>query len=259
MGHNRLGSLPDTRPWRQVVEHLAGGASVAAVAGATSAAAVAGLDRGRNDAGVAHVVYLLARTALAARDDAFSAALGAVGIHTPPDPGLYDLTAAFHAAVRAWAAAKPGRLSDLGEMATMAAAETLTAVVGERVGGLFATGDEVRARVRDLSTRNGFAGLAHEFFARFIRRFLLYHLGRELSHHVGGNGRFADQAAYTAFTADLAVHCREAAVIVRRYAGDWYDKTRFETGVTPAKVKVFASYGLKKLQDELAARGARRG
>ncbi|MBN9517036.1 hypothetical protein J0H58_00730, partial [bacterium] len=144
---------------------------------------------------------------------------------------------------------------DLGEMARLAAAETLTALVGDHAADLFPGGAEVHDAVRGFATRNGFAALAHDFFARFVRRFLLYHLGRELSHHVGGNGRFRDPAGHAAFVADLDVHCREAAVIVRDYAGGWYAKARFEGGVSPARARGFAAYCLVKLRRELDARG----
>lgn len=259
MGHNRLGTLPDTRPWRRVVAHIAEGESAAAVAAAASEAAVQGLERGQSDRGVARVVWLLARTAVAARRDDFAGALAALGVHTPAEPGLFDLTAAFAAAMRAWYSTHAAR-TDLGEMAVLAACEAETVCVGERVTGLFPTGDEVRRTVRDFSTKNGFAALAHEFFSSFVRRFLLYHLGRELSQHVGGNSRFADHAAHTAFLDDLRVHCREVAVIARDYSGGWYDKAKFEQGITEEQARRFAAHCLGgKLRRELAVRGRRHG
>src|SRR5262249_17277229 len=148
--------------------------------------------------------------------------------------------------------------TDLGEMASLSAAEALTACVGERLGGLFPTGEEVHRTVSEFSTRNGFAALAHEFFARFTKRFLLYHLGRELSQHDGANGRFGHQAAYSHFITDLEVHCRETALIVWQYSGDWYDKARFERGITEQQARNFSAYSLRrKLAPELAIRGRR--
>ncbi|WP_439630598.1 hypothetical protein [Gemmata sp.] len=260
MGHNRLGTLPDTRPWRRVVAHIAEGDSAAAVACATSRAAVTGFDRGAGDRGVARVVFLLARAAAAARADAFHTALGGVGVTVPANPGLFDLTAGFAAAVQDWYRTHRDPRTDLAEVAVLAAAETLTALVGDRADGLFPTGDDVRRAVRDLSTQNGFAHLAHEFFARFVRRFLMYHLGRELSQHVGGNNRFADTAAYAAFVTEIDTHCREAAAIVRRFAGEWHKKNKVEAGISEAQARGFTAYCLrKKIAPELFIRGARGG
>lgn len=259
MGHNRLGTLPDTRPWRNVVGQIADGASTAAVAGATSTAAVKGLLRGQADRGVAHVVYLLARIALAARQPGFADNLGKLGVRVPAEPSLYDLTAAFSSAMRTWYSAGATRRTDIGDMAVLAAAESLTACIGERLPGLFEAGEEVRRTVRDFSTKNGFAALGHEFFSRFTRRFLLYHLGRELSQHVGGNGRFADHSAHTGFVTDLGIHCREAALVVRQFCGGWYDKAMFEKGITERQAQGFSAKCLDKLRRELANRGSRNG
>jgi hypothetical protein len=259
MGSNRLGRLPDSKPWRNVVGHIAEGAGAAVVAAATSAAAVSGLERGRWDRGVAHVIFLLARTAVAARQPRFEDELSALGIAVPPAPTLFDLTAGFTTALQDWHAANPGARTDLGEMATLAGAESITFCVGDRAAGLFPTGAEVQDAVRDLSTLNGFAAFGHDYFARFTRRFLLYHLGRELSQHVGGVGRFADSSAHTAFVADLETHCREAAVIVREYVGKWYSKAKFETGISERRAQDFSAYSLEKIRRELKVRGAQCG
>ncbi len=259
MGHVRLGTLPDTRPWNRVVRLIADGASAAAVAGATSSAAVNGLERGKSDQGLAHVIYLLAQTVLAARDPDFVSRLARLGISVSEEPGLFDLTAGFAAAVRSWHYEGRIRQSDLGEMAELAAVETLTRCIGEHSTALFSTEAGVQDATREFSTRKGFSILAHEFFSRFTQRFLLYHLGRELPLHVGGNGRFADPSAQTTFTDDLEVHSREAAVIVKAFAGDWYSKAKFEAGITKRQAQGFTAHCLTKLGLELEQRGGRDG
>jgi hypothetical protein len=259
MGTNRLGRLPDTRPWNRVVAHIADGASAAVVAGSTSAAAIAGLQRGKWDRGVAYVIHLLARTVVAARQKNFAAALAPFDVHVPAAPGLFDLTAGFSAAVQTWHAAHPGVRTDLGEMAALAGAESIAHCVGDRAAGLFATGSEVQNAVRELSTLNGFAAFGHDYYARFMRRFLLYHLGRELSLHVGGCGRFADSSQHTAFVNDLETHCREAARVVREYVGKWHRKAKFEQGLTEQQSCNFSSYCIEKLRLVLVQREKRRG
>lgn len=92
---------------------------------------------------------------------------------------------------------------------------------------------------------------------RFTQRFLTYHLDRELSNHVGGNGRFSNTSAHNQFNAQLAVHCREAALIVRKFAGGWYSKAHFEGGISATKSRNFTNYCLTKLRRELSIRGKR--
>ncbi|AMV25206.1 hypothetical protein VT84_12475 [Gemmata sp. SH-PL17] len=259
MGSIRLGRLPDSKPWQAVIGRIADGADVAVIAGATSAAAVRGLRLSKSDPGVTRVLYLLAHTALAARRTDFTTALAEHQIQVPEPPGLFALTAGYAGAVRRWHLDSRTPQTDLGQMAALAATEALTHCLGARSGTLFPTGQEVHRAARELSTRNGFALLAHEFYARFTRRFLLYHLARELSQHVGGNGRFATPGEHNAFLTDLDTHCREAAVIVREYAGGWYSKSQFEGGITSEQAGRFCAYALTKLRRELEVRGAANG
>jgi hypothetical protein len=260
MGHHRYRArLPDTAPWQRVVGHVAEGAPVEEVAAATTEAATVGLDRARGDVGVRQTVYLLSQMALAARDEDFAAALHRAGVHVAGAPGVFELSEALSEAVEAHvrAAHKP---SDVGEMARLAAIEAVGAQLVDRTRSLFdVTPAEVHAAARNLSTPAGFRDLYHDFFARFAGRFLAYHLSRELSFHVGGNGRFADPDSHNAFLGDLDHHCRQAALIVRTYAHDWYSKHNFLGGITPQKAARFADHCLTKLRDELLVRGGRDG
>lgn len=257
MGHLRLRGLPDTAPWRRVVGHVADGADAATVATATTEAANEGIVQAYDDPAFCHVPLLLSRLALAARETDFVAALRVAGVRVNGPPTVVELTSALGAAIEAHVRAGSSRTaSDVGEMARLAAVESVTRLLTNRSRGLFATTpDEVQSAARGFSTRAGFAILFHDYFASFTRRFLTYHLGRELSLHVGGNGRFADVADHTRFVNDLDHHCRQAALIVKDFAGDWYDKHNFLGGVTPRKAKGFANYCLTKLKDELLIRG----
>lgn len=255
MGHDRLDSMPNTARWRHVVALIADGADPAAVAAATTEAAVKGLRLARNDDGLAHTVWLLTRVALAARTEDFPAALRNAGLDVPDAPGVVDVVACFSEAFDGHCHRTGGR-TDLGEMAQLAAVEALDAVLSARAANLFGTtAAEVHAAARGMSTQAGFATLSHEFFTRFTQRFLTYHLDRELPHHVGGNGRFADPQEHAHFLKEMGRHCREAAGVVRQFAGDWYHKNNFLGGITHEKSKGFANKSLSKLRDELVRRG----
>jgi hypothetical protein len=259
MGHLRLGSLPDTVPWRRVVTLLADGADTAAVAAATTHAALRGLMKAGGDDGLAHTVWLLAQVGLAARQPDFAESLRRVGIQAGGEPAVLDLACGFTAAVDHHLSASRRR-TDLGEMARAAGSESLVTLLTQRSASLFGTtAADLRAAARGLSFPAGFATLAHDFFARFARRFLTYHLGRELSNHVGGNGRFADPEKHSAFVDQLDAHCQAVAGVVRTDAGDWYARCYSDGGVTARKARSFAGHAVKKLADELKRRGARHG
>ncbi len=258
MGHIRLGTLPDTARWRHTIGLIAADADVAAVAAATTEAAAAGLDRAGKDPGVADPLHLLTQLVLSARGPDFVGSLRDAGVRVGDAPDLFDLTSAF-----ADAADRQLRLTgrtDLGEMARLAAVEALTACVGRKSSNLFETTPaEVQRSVRDLSTQKGFAGLAHEFYSCFTARFLKYHLGRELGLHVGGNGVFEDTKAHDRFNEQLSVHCREAAGVTHRYAGEWYSKHNFQEGIDRPKARRFVTHCIKKIRHQVLVRGGRDG
>lgn len=259
MGHVRLGTLPDTHRWRNVVGLIAEGGSAAQVATATSDAAQNGLDLAKDDPGLCHAVWLLTKIALAAREQDFGAALNAAGVATPSEPSLFDIVGGFTDALDQHLSKTKGR-SDIGEMAQLAAVESLTSLIGARSASLFGTTSvEVKDAVYDFSTKGGFSKLAHDFFSRFTQRFLTYHLGRELSNHVGGNGRFANPTEHSEFVGELAAHCRQAAVIVREFSGGWYSKANFEGGISTTKARNFVNFALTKLRKEIKVRGERDG
>lgn len=123
MGHIRLGTLPDTIPWRIVVAHIAEGSSVSTIAGAAIIAAMNGLRKARGDKGVGRIVYLLAQTVLAARENDFSTGLGRIGIHAPEEPTLFDLTCAFTVNVRDWYVKAHLHRSDVADIIELSAVE----------------------------------------------------------------------------------------------------------------------------------------
>jgi len=258
MGHQRLNALPDTAPWRKVIALIAEGADVAEVAQATTEAALRGLELAKNNPGLVHATHLLTQVVLAARQPDFAEALGAAGMSVgSSNPDIFTLAGAFSEALDRRLYRAPG-CSDISEMAQLAAVESLTGLLGRNSVTLFGTTPvEVRQAAYELSTQNGFANLAHEFFSRFTQRFLTYHLGRELSLHVGGNGRFEDSAAHDEFVGELGAHCRETAGIMRTFAGEWYSKQNFLGGITERKARGFANHVLTKISKELQKRGRR--
>jgi hypothetical protein len=255
MGHTRLGELPATRNWRQVVALLNSEADTPEIAQATAVAAEQGLSLADQDEGLLYSWYLLCHVPLAARTGQFADSLTLLGISVPPEPSLFDIASGFAEAVDSHQRSAPGR-TDIGEMARLSAVETLMELGRRRTPSLIGSAaDDTRDTLREHSTSNRFGILAHEFFARFMNRFLAYHLSRELSRHVGPGQRFSDIAQHNAFNDALDLHCRQAARIVQEFAGDWYGKANYEAGITLRKAKGFVRHALEKLRDELARRG----
>jgi hypothetical protein len=258
MGHLRLGQLPRTRKWNEVVELIKQNGDAAFIAAAALEAADKGFGEAAEDEGLGRATWLLTQLPLAARDPEFQGRLASLGIEVENAPGLFDLVGAFTDAVDAQMRRSGGR-TDFGEMAQMAAAETLTAILGERTQNFFGSSPaELQRELAALGTKKQFGTLARDFFSRLTRRFLTFFLSRELSNHVGGDRRFANTSEHVAFNRALERHCKEASRIVEDFAGSWFSKTNWQKGITPEGARGFAWVALNKLRSELRKGGTPR-
>jgi hypothetical protein len=244
MGHIRLGDLPRTRKWRQVVALLESGESIERISAATLDAAKRGLEEAARDPILIQSFWLLTQLPLYARRPDFAEELRSIGIDVPNDPGLFDLVGAITDSVDAHIRQRGGR-SDLGEMAQMGLVEVLTATLGNRAPGLFgSTPDDIQVALGQLSTAKNFSGLARDFFARLSEKYLTYFLSRALSN------QYKNVEANREFREALSVHCRQASKIVEKFAGGWYSKSNYEGEITPRKAAGFIHVALTKLRAE---------
>ena len=254
MGHVRLGRLPQTRNWRDVVGLLGATAPPDHVAAASARAAEGSIGRAASDPALTHAIWLLTQLPLAARARNFPGALRELGLDIDTSPTLLSIVGAFTDAIERQAARLGGR-TDLGELAQQAAAESLTTTAATVLPSLFSpTPEEVRRVLARLTSRDGFGRLAREFFARLTGRYLDYYLSRELSNHVGPGRALPSVAAHTDFKNAIDLHCREASRIVETFAGTWYGKAQFEGGISPDKARRFAFVALRKIVSELKRR-----
>jgi hypothetical protein len=256
MGHIRLGVLPKTHKWQEVVAKLEVGDAASAIARASFEAAETDLESASTDPTFLESFWLLTQLPLAARGSTFASDARSLGLPLPDNPSLTQIASAFSAAVDQEAKRSGGR-TDLGEMAQMAAAESLIAVIGPRLPSLFGPSPaDVQREIGRLSSGQEFAVLAREFFTRLTQRVLHYYLSRELSNHVGGGRRFASDAARGDFDAALDLHCQEASRILKEFVGGWYGKRVYQQreGMTPEAVRGFASVAFRKIRSELRKR-----
>ena len=86
---------------------------------------------------------------------------------------------------------------------------------------------------------------------------LEYYLSRELPLHVGAGQRFPALADYGGFGREMNIHCREAAKVVERFAGEWHARENYQQGgeIDPSRVKAFVHGAFAKLTGELKRGG----
>lgn len=256
MGHVRLGALPKSREWTEVVELLAKGSDVSDLAAAVAIAAEDELISARGDPVLANTVWLLTQLPLAARGDRFAAELTALGFAPGSEQSLLSILAGFSSAVHSQLSGTAGR-TDLGELARQAAAESLTSLIGAQMPGLFGpSADDLRIELGKFASKDRFAKLARDFFARLTNKTLYYYLSRVLADHVGPGRAYGSLQQQAQFRIALEQHCREASLIVEQFAGGWFSKANFQGRLTRESAQSFSDYALKKMRDELRARRA---
>lgn len=259
MGHVRLGKLPKSREWVQVVELLAAGSGASELAAAVAVASEEELISARGDPILGATVWLLTQLPLAARSDRFATELTSLGFAPGSEQSLLGIVAGFSGAVESQISGTAGR-TDLGELARQAASESLTSLVGAQMPELFGNNpNDLRIELAKFATKDRFGRLARDFFARLTHKTLDYYLSRVLADHVGPDRAFATLQDQSRFQNAVHLHCREASFIVEQFAGGWFSKANYLGTLTRESAQNFSDYALKKVRDELRARRAGNG
>jgi hypothetical protein len=227
------------------------------VAAQTLKAARTTLAKASDDAGVRYTFYLLTQLALASRQSDWRAALSEHRIALSDQSSVFDLTAEVQGAIDRYVGGTAVGVTDLSEMAQQAAGEALTSLLAPDPPNLFGDADSkvLKNALRTLSTKRGFGQLGQRFFARFVARFLNFHLSRATAAGLG-SPRLQNLAHIGEFNEALTTHCEESARIVRDFCGDWYSKTDYEQGIDLANSSRFLAVAVKKLRTELQHQGS---
>jgi len=255
MGHIRLGTLPRSKKWRDVVSLIDSDASVDVVAEAAAKASEKDLSLASKDPRFQFVASLLVQLPLLARAPGFEDALSDLGITEGALSSVTGLLAGLDAAIEKQSYSE-GKASDAGYLAKSALLETLSVQLRDRLPTLFdPTAQEVRAALGSFASGERFATLARDFFARLTYRSLDYYLSRELANHTGSDRRFDTDAQRLAFQHALAQHTLEASRIVQEFAGGWYGKTVWQRrALDQEAIDRFTEYAFKKMRSELGRR-----
>jgi hypothetical protein len=261
VGHVRLGKLPATRKWRDIVALLGDDhPSIPHLAYAVEDAADRSFPAALNDPGFIEALWLMLKIPQAATSRAFSNALAKLGIKISGEPTLAAMLAGFDRAVERARVRSYRASTDFSVLARNAAVSALRAVVHKRLPTLWiATAEDERTALIALGTTEGFGELAQQFFTQLLENHLHYYLDREIPRHIGRRS-FAPSIPDTAyFDTAMRQHCRESTLIMRAFAKDWLGNNQFHLGkdITRDEARKFASYAFTKISDELAARGAR--
>lgn len=255
MGHVRLGVLPKSRWWKDVVALLSGDADNEAVIAASARAAERDMLTATQGPVFVEAVRLLLAIPLAARSEDFGRSLREIGLDVGDRPSLLDLVTAVSEHLDR-TAYRSDRRSDLGELSSRALVATLSTSIGDELPGLFdARPADVQAVARKFSWSRGISEISRTYFGHLVSGTLSSWLDRTLALQIGPGKRFSDVADRGAFDVALAQHSSEATRIIKEFAGGWYGMTvHGKGGIGTHDAAVFGAVALKKIVEELRMR-----
>lgn len=246
MGHERLGALPRTKRWRDVVqgigEYAGGDIRIAEVATATIDNVRDRIEGIREDEGMRATLQFLVGLSVASRQEE-PAHYSPWNIHLPDEPSPLMLGVAL----RSWVNQRsPG--GEYCELATQAATDSFSQWKSRYKvvqAGLFEEDPHPYSSWKKAGRGDGFSELALFFFSNFTRRYLNYFLEREASSELATIG---DRER---FDADVSKHAIETAKITQSLAAGWFNKHAADGLPGESEVDGFLNYALGKVKEEL--------
>ncbi|MCK4656907.1 MAG: hypothetical protein KAT85_07725 [candidate division Zixibacteria bacterium] len=254
MGHIRIGRMPMTQRWKDVLRLLAERASESDIADACLKAAEASIKRIPNDGGFLDALTTIFEFADAIRSPNMLAELRLKGFRLTNNPSLFDLSSALKDRIDEVTHLSSSK-SYVGEITQNSFSESLYSFVSRELPTLFGnTPENEREVVRRQFTGNRFRNMMHEFYSNLTRRYLMYHLGRELPKHIGADRRFANLDGHSEFGKAFNVYVRQSVRITEEFTPGWFSKARWEDSISQDSVSRYAHFAFKKILMEFGKR-----
>jgi hypothetical protein len=252
MGHIRLGRLPKSRKWAEVVDLLATRESdVDGIARKTVTAAGDQLQSLSNEPGLYLNYWLLTQLAWLSQGPDYFDSLKAIGIDLRDDQSAMGFIARVGEFGNKAARAK-GKGSIFAELGSQSMKEVLGRILSEKSESLFGQDrSDIQRTFREVASQKQFAKLSRLFFSSFLNRYLQFFLSKEISNHVGENKGFGSIKDVKDFDDALHQYCFQSARIIEDFAGGWYSKRNWQGDISERDAQGFIYVALKKIKDEL--------
>ena len=267
MGHQRLGILPATKAWREIVSYIArGDASVEALADYVFDACDKSFSSASNDPAFREAIHLLCKIPLAAKSENLQESLRELSVDVPANPSRTDILSGFEQAIENVQRGNSKNITDLSEMAKYAGIAALNKLLSTpspapqlELWGEPKSGTHVI--LRHAATPDGFSDLAQSFFSTLGKNNIEYFVSRELPKHLGKGGFSQSIPDMILFEQNNARHNNEASLIIRNFARDWYAKANYQDKkkLSQKEVAGFASVSIEKFRKEYRMRNRPNG
>ena len=253
MGHIRVGRLPKTKGWKQVISLFDSVDSTSSeIAAATARAAKEFFAKKRTDPGLVFSYWIATQITVSARSDDFVARLKEIGLDISKVENSLDFLSTVASFTRAQTKLR-GATFPLSDFAQLSLREVLTESIGQQSESLFGTTrEDIKLACRKYSTPQQFSRLARLYFTKVLNRTLQFFITKESLNRVGAGRKFEDISHLSEFDRTLESYCYQSAKIVEEFAKGWYSKRNWEGEISEHDAKGFVAVAIDKLRAEIA-------
>lgn len=254
MGHIRVGRLPKTRKWSQVIDLLnTRDSSPADIAAATAKAAKEFIIKKSTDSSLVFSYWVLTQITSQARTGDFSKKLAKFGLDISQANNAFDFLACLADFTRAEIRSRHEASFPISDFAQLALREVLTETIGKRCSSLFDTTlEDIRLACFNYSSPDKFAKLSRLYFSNVLNRCLQFFVSKESANKLGHSRKFDDIFELSDFNKSLQSYCFQSAKIVEKFAGGWYSKHLWLDKLSENDAKGFVFIAMDKLRAEIA-------
>ena len=249
MGHERVGTLPRTKQWRELVaqmaEHSAEEPKAEKVARKTLELAQEKLGQIASDQAFAaafRFLVLFSVSTQAQKDESLARLIQFAGINNENGPLVVG------ASLKRWVASEAAAGSEYLELATRSATKALAEwfdANNSKQNELFPANNENVKIWRPLAHGGAFSDLSRLFFKEVVRTYLHYLLDRESS------GVLKSLRDVSSLNEGLDRYAYETTKIAQSFSAGWYNKYAIGRAPTASDVGDFVRFAIHKLRDEL--------
>src|SRR6266496_5528864 len=247
MGHERVGALPKTKPWRKVVKGIASyngdEEQSRRIANQTLENVRDRFESIQRDPNVRAAFKFLTELAVA------GAGGQAITFQLPDNPTAFTIARTLDSAVPAHTGS-----SEYAALAKAAATDAIANWYAQnaRQPSLFGTAEQNSEIWKKAGTAAGFCEIARLFFAKFTERYLNYFLEREASAVAKTiEQRDVFQKQLKDQIDNVSRHAFETAKIAQSFAAGWYNRHAKDKVPTDDEIAGFLTMAFGKLREDL--------
>lgn len=251
MGHVRIGFLPHTKQWNEIIDQLSSydndRDAVALIADRTLDAVRKEYEGLQYDDSIIKAIEYLANIIVSSRQDDQVAFLRANGYQVGDDLTLFSLTSCAQQLIKT----QEGSL-ETNKLARDAAIQAVMEYYRDHASNQLSLFGNEDNPFKSKGSGREFCELARHFFAAFTDRQIRYYLDRTASSVIGDYGKYAKFSdTLTEHSRVISDHAFEISKIMQSFAAGWFNNYVLNNPPTDASVTDFLKISFGKVREEL--------